>query len=607
MPGVQIEKYKHVLIIADSNGALLHIPSDRIGYDAIDYVEVYPHIMQQCGDHYDFVAMYVDMESAYLTTLNHHSITIYNDVTGINHEMGGTNAAPFDIQGDYANTQRLRSYQVMYPEFADRYSRLHEIGHQWAAYVHGGLNNTIRNAQRHWTDVFETTCSPMAENTDRWVTTGGLFCKRTYTDADVSYCPLDLYLMGMFGSGEANPPPFYYLTNLNVSGSCYQATQHVISLQSIIQNVTRIPDELASPRTFRQAFVIITNSLQEGRDLVDGINQAGAAMVGLSAMRAIQSEDFRSATQSRGVLDTYLYDNAIYDSIYIRDNDQDTGTEPSSPPFWRSPDIWVRNQNDGGTAPQATVRGQANYIRVRVRNKGAQASGEVTVNVYQADWPGTEFLYPDDWNVVNRIGAQQIASVPAAAGGVDGQSIVTFPWPAAKIPPSTWQHPCLLAEIIPIHPTLTELRHVYEDRRLAQRNITIVDAPQANQWSSFTFSVGANSTGSRWISLKIVQEAGIAASNTELDFGSGAWDGRIQSKTPGVTVLIEHGRTRVTIPEPLSGATVSLKLMKAERIKLTLKLKWNTGFSPNSSQFEVTQLNEGGKPVGGVSLEIQSQ
>ena len=602
---VQTSKYKHVFIIADPADTLI-LPPDRIGYDAINWLQVYPHVKQDCGDHYDFVAMYVDMQSRYLTGLNHHCITLYNNVTGIDHDEGGTNAVPYNIRPSYANTLRLRSYQVMHPEFADRYSRLHEIGHQWAAYVTGGLNNALRNFQFHWADTFETNFSPMSENTDRWGPgPSGTFCKQPYTDNEVMYSPLDLYLMGMLNRDEVAPP--YYLTNLAVSGSCYHATQHSITLQSIIQNVWRVPDALTSPRTFRQAFVVITQSLQEGRDLVDGANQVGAvAGVGLGGLRDMHTREFRSATQSRAVLDTYLYD-AAYDSVYIRDNNQDTGSDASAPPFWRSPDIWVRNQDDNGNNPQQTIRGQDNFVRVRIWNKGNQQSGEVTVNLYQANWAGTEFLYPDDWNVANRIGTQNVGSIPASAGGVDGQHILTFTWTQAKIPPSTWQHPCLLAEIIPIHPTLTGLRYVHEDRRLAQRNITIVDPPAVNQWLVFPFSIGANSGEARWVQLKISHEEGPVADGAELDLGTDDWGGRIGTDMTGATLLKEGGVTRVIIRDPPTGATIALRLEKAERRQLKLRLKWSAGSSANSSRFDIAQRNERGKVIGGVSLEVQSQ
>jgi subtilisin family serine protease len=61
--------------------------------------------------------------------------------------------------------------------------------------------------------------------------------------------------------------------------------------------------------------------------------------------------------------------------LYIRDTVGDIGTVPQPAwGFWDSPDIWVRNTDDGGTTHQNTIRGQDNFLHARVWNRGAQAS-----------------------------------------------------------------------------------------------------------------------------------------------------------------------------------------------------------------------------------------
>lgn len=61
--------------------------------------------------------------------------------------------------------------------------------------------------------------------------------------------------------------------------------------------------------------------------------------------------------------------------LYIRDNEEDLGIEPNVYPFTNnSPDIWVRNQNDGNVTHQNPILKTAgnieNYIYVKIRNKG---------------------------------------------------------------------------------------------------------------------------------------------------------------------------------------------------------------------------------------------
>ena len=43
---------------------------------------------------------------------------------------------------------------------------------------------------------------------------------------------------------------------------------------------------------------------------------------------------------------------------------------PSRGAFWDSPDLWVRNNNDGGSTHQAPEFGQDNWFHARVRNRG---------------------------------------------------------------------------------------------------------------------------------------------------------------------------------------------------------------------------------------------
>lgn len=61
----------------------------------------------------------------------------------------------------------------------------------------------------------------------------------------------------------------------------------------------------------------------------------------------------------------------------IRDNDDDTGNEPnnSSTIVWNSPDIWLRNQNDGLTNQESEhIKGNDVYIYVRLCHNGGDVA-----------------------------------------------------------------------------------------------------------------------------------------------------------------------------------------------------------------------------------------
>ena len=213
------------------------------------------------------------------------------------------------------------------------------------------------------------------------------------------------------------------------------------------------------------------------------------------------------------MVDTSLLQNN-YSDLYIKDNDADTGLGTSTGTFWVSPDFWVRNIDDNGPVHQTTIRGQSNWIHARVRNRGSQTYNNVTVNFYLANFgtlvPGTEFLYPLDWNPQGFLGSATI-SVPATSGSTEGTAIAKIEWTADKIPTGAGWHPCLLCEVIPMEVEPSRLHHVFENKKLAQRNITIIDAPMDLPLNSgyifnYKFAVGHYLDPSEVIELRIKAE-----------------------------------------------------------------------------------------------------
>jgi hypothetical protein len=465
------------------------------------------------------------------------------------------------------------------------------------------------------------------------------FRERYVPPEENGYNPLDLYLMGMLSSSDPRLSNFYYIDNLSqVAGPLYAGNRRNLNLTSITNvHGPRVPNAAVSQRSFRQAFVLLTKDLNLGR---------GRPNVGVLLAEIIEQErvahitEFRSATESRGVIDTYLYDNS-YDGIYIKDNAADTGSEPTTAPFWDSPDIWVRNADDVSILHpdtylhQDTKRFQDNFIYVRVRNSGGRPSKEITVNVFRANFAGTEFSYPEDWRWEDRLGSQVIQSVPA-----NGEVIAKFRWDPIKIPNTTW-HPCLLAEVLPIHPTHTNLRHVWQDRRIAQKNLTIVGLDDLEVLAisrrpkklRFPFQIGARSFPNRWVRVRIHQMEGNRIPTVVLSLGREDWLSRIErlehmsfregdaTERPrtrrarlsdlvqeGELIEQEDGSPSFAISDALRGGEIAIPLLEGERREVTLSLGGLDfgGRSPASDiRFAITQLNEQNQVVGGLDLVIK--
>lgn len=182
--------------------------------------------------------------------------------------------------------------------------------------------------------------------------------------------------------------------------------------------------------------------------------------------------------------------------LMVRDTPADTGAVPQPAwGFWDSPDIWVRNVDDGGAVHQNTIRGQDNFVYFRVTNRGTEASLPCWVRVIITTFAGTEFRYPFDFkpdtttapaggtpgNLKDSslfpaagsylIGTQRIESIPAG-----GDVVAKVKWEKAFIPPAAGWHPCLLVEVSPHDGPMPAGEHVWENNNLGQKNITIVNA-----------------------------------------------------------------------------------------------------------------------------------
>ena len=167
--------------------------------------------------------------------------------------------------------------------------------------------------------------------------------------------------------------------------------------------------------------------------------------------------------------------------LWIRDDLGHGGADAWAGRFWDSPDLWVRNANDGGTTHQAPEYGQDNWFHARVRNRSAVAAARhfvVTFNV--KPWAGVEFEYPGDF-------------LPAVAAAVSfelppgGSTVVKARWPRSLVPPAG-THACWLAAVLTRGDPPVAGTNVWEHNNLAQKNLTVVDV-LPNSWFVLPFVV----------------------------------------------------------------------------------------------------------------------
>ena len=165
-------------------------------------------------------------------------------------------------------------------------------------------------------------------------------------------------------------------------------------------------------------------------------------------------------------------DPATAPKLWLKDAPGHTGSDLWQGRFWDSPDLWVRNSDDGFTQHQSPKFGQDNWFFARVRNNGTSTVNHFVVTFNVKQFAGVQFSYPNDF-----------LPCTAAASGFDlapGASvIVKARWPKALVP--NVHHACLLSAVLTKGDQPLSGRHVWEQNNLAQKNLTIANL-HPDQW-----------------------------------------------------------------------------------------------------------------------------
>ena len=154
--------------------------------------------------------------------------------------------------------------------------------------------------------------------------------------------------------------------------------------------------------------------------------------------------------------------------LWLRDAPGHAGADLWGGEYWNSPDLWIRNADDGGTSHEPPLAGRDNWFYARVRNApSAGACRHFVVTFAVKEYAGTQFAYPADF--LPCIAAR--AEFDLRPGE---ERIVSARWPRSQVP-VTGTHPCLLAAVLARGDRPAPGAHVWEHANLAQRNLTVVE------------------------------------------------------------------------------------------------------------------------------------
>jgi hypothetical protein len=171
--------------------------------------------------------------------------------------------------------------------------------------------------------------------------------------------------------------------------------------------------------------------------------------------------------------------------VWMADSKSDTGAEPNkvSRRFWLSPDIWVRNKEDGIAKYQNVEFGQDNYIYVRAKNRGTKTARNTTVEVYRSI-PAIGNRWPKGWTLIGKTEIDTLEPKESEE--------VAIRWDKEDIPKPG--HYCFYVRVLNDEETMKfpekgdSLANMRNNNAIVSRNFNVVDLKK-NVTDSFEISL----------------------------------------------------------------------------------------------------------------------
>jgi hypothetical protein len=431
------------------------------------------------GDHYHILAYYIDVDSG-LPKVGNASTLIHNEVEGIG-------LRKFDHRAQWDQSKSLL-HVLHYSQFTLR-SMLHEVGHMWLAYADYLDDNDetssllhrdfpadeLAYANEHWGGWVDDGLSCMDYDRCDWKSQDdGSFLKIDrknneffpYGRDGFGYSPLDLYLMGLIPAADVPDwrivrDPMLDATSgqnnrYSAKEASYIGVRHVQAL-----NGPRNPDHMASQRIFHQATIVLTAGGSQYEEFISTSE----------SWRKLNENNFRRATGGRAILDsTVLFPG--FDDVFFYHSERKVDAGAAQGDFWKSPDLWVRRNNDRGTDHEEPLRGPSNFICARIHNSSTTSYRNLVINFYLFDAENQAaaregFLYPCP--DARFIGQQNIGTLPPTDEANQAPTVVQG-W---RIEPGTYKYPFLICEILPLATAPLQTHRVWENKKLAQREVQI--------------------------------------------------------------------------------------------------------------------------------------
>src|SRR5262245_14597650 len=293
----------------------------RVNLNEVDMTAVAQKFYASHGDEYQQLVVFTNfpynLDNAFAFELN-----VKNSIQGINLDS-------FDDSSSFGSQGALESFLAMnelaeFPDDLDTavvrgYSAIqvlaHEAAHRWLAYPSfrsGAANSTalLGYQQAHWSFFFNADASFMEGHLIR-DNGNGTF---TITAETNRYSKLDQYLMGLVSASEVGPL-FYVqpgsgtvhvasdVANPSDIGFTFSGTRRDLTVDDIVAaDGPRIPDVSISPKSLRQAFVLL---------VMAGTSPTAAELQKIESIRSRWTAFFGQATDGRASAVTTINSESV--------------------------------------------------------------------------------------------------------------------------------------------------------------------------------------------------------------------------------------------------------------------------------------------------------
>lgn len=232
----------------------------------VDWVGAYKKFRLTHADTYDFVTFWSDFEVR--CECGAFYCGLVNPTKGINWSAC--------MPGGRREWGSNRLLAFMYFIREDDAALLQEIGHHWMAFTGVKTSPTARvrydiclgNQPGHWSSSFDDDASPMDYDESElglpsgvsvdWVDNGdGTFTPQRVGPGQYRFCNLDRYLMGLLPPKQVGD--FFYIKNPRKVGGKIRGRRITLNVNNIIlANGRRTPSTATSPKSFTNAFILLT-------------------------------------------------------------------------------------------------------------------------------------------------------------------------------------------------------------------------------------------------------------------------------------------------------------------------------------------------------------